>query len=65
MRVEGTTPLDALEADLPDGRRLRGARAAAEALWRMRGPWRALAVAARLPGAELAYRAVAAVRPHL
>ena len=65
VRVEAASPLDALEADLPDGRRLRGARAASEALWRMGGGWRALALAARLPGAELAYRAVARLRRHL
>ena len=61
--VSGT--LAAVEAERPDGTVLRGARAAAEMLWLMGGAWRVPALAARLPGAEAAYRAVAALRPLL
>ena len=61
--VEGR--LDEVEAELPDGRVLRGARATAEALWTLGGAWRAAAIVARFPGAELAYRVVAISRPAL
>ena len=61
--VEGD--LAAVEAVLPDGRHLTGARAVAEVLWALGGGWRALSAAARLPGAELGYRFVARVRGRL
>ena len=65
VRVEGVEPLDAVEAELPDGRVLRGARAVAAGLDLMGGRWRVLAALARLPGAGLGYRVVARARPLL
>jgi predicted DCC family thiol-disulfide oxidoreductase YuxK len=66
VRTDGVKGrLDQVEADLPDGRRFRGARAASEALWTMGGPWRVAALMARLPGAELAYGLVSKSRPLL
>lgn len=65
VRTQGVSgQLDAVEVEAR-GRRYRGARAVSEVLWALGGPWRAAALACRLPGAELGYRAVAAVRGHL
>jgi predicted DCC family thiol-disulfide oxidoreductase YuxK len=61
--VEGE--LEAVEVERPGGRRLRGARAVAEVLWTLGGGWRLAAFACRLPGSELGYRAVAALRSRL
>lgn len=65
LAVPATGRLDAVEAVLPGGRVLRGARAASEALWVMGGPWRGPALLARLPGSGLVYAAVAALRGRL
>lgn len=66
VRLEAVTAgLAAVEAVLPDGRRLTGARAVAEVTWMLGGGWRAIALAARAPGAELGYRLLAAIRAKL
>ena len=65
VRIEGVEPIDAVEAELPDGRVLRGAKAVAAGLELMGGRWRILAVVARLPIAGLGYRLVAGARPLL
>ena len=49
----------------PSGRRFRGAAAIARVLDEMGGGWRVLALAARLPGAGLAYALVDRARHRL
>jgi predicted DCC family thiol-disulfide oxidoreductase YuxK len=49
----------------PSGRRWRGAAAVATVLREMGGGWRVLGALARLPGAGIAYAAVATLRPRL
>jgi predicted DCC family thiol-disulfide oxidoreductase YuxK len=49
----------------PDGRRLRGAAAVGRVLREMGGGWRWLEPPLRLPGAGLAYAAVARLRGRL
>ena len=60
----GPQPLRAVRVEMPDGRVMEGARAVAEVLWALGGGWRVVALACRLPGAELGYRLVAALRHH-
>lgn len=57
--------LDAVEVEDARGRVLRGARAVSEVLWSLGGGWRVAALLCRLPGAELGYRLVAAIRGRL